>query len=72
MSQPPVNRMVDSTVSCVKCGARGIGTCDCWERCSCGWLAEKGQPCGNGETRACSTKTKYGKYNRHTKRWEER
>lgn len=43
---------------------------DNFERCSCGWFAAKGQPCDNPEMSRCSTKVKYGKYNRKTKRYE--
>jgi hypothetical protein len=66
----PIEEMIDSVVKCLKCGAAGIGTCDCWEECSCGWYADKEKPCGNPNTSRCSTKVKYGKYNRKTKRWE--
>ena len=65
-----INRMVDMAVTCSRCGTKGIGNCDCFERCSCGWFADKGKPCGNTETARCSTKVKYGKYNRRTKRYE--
>lgn len=65
-----LNRLVESSVSCAKCGTKGIGACDCWERCSCGWMAEKGKPCDNPEASRCSTKVKHGKYNRKTKRYE--
>ena len=43
---------------------------DNFERCSCGWFAAKGEPCDNPEMSRCSTKIKYGKYNRKTKRYE--
>jgi hypothetical protein len=33
--------------------------CDCYERCSCGYTTDKGQPCRNPETTRCSTKLKY-------------
>lgn len=46
----PFDCLIESSVSCTKCGAKGVGTCNCWER--------------------CSTKVKYGKYNRKTKRYE--
>lgn len=65
-----LERMIDATMRCLKCGTPGIGTCSCWERCSCGWTAEAGKPCGNQVTRRCSTKLRYGKYNRRTKRYE--
>lgn len=66
----PINRMIDAVVRCTKCGAKGLFTCDCWERCSCGWSAERGKICGNPQTKSCSTRCKYGKYNRRTKTWE--
>lgn len=66
----PIDRLIGrSDLRCVKCGA-SKGECDCWESCSCGWTAEKGKPCRNPETKRCSTKLKYGKYNRSTKRYE--
>ena len=58
-----------SSMKCTLCGA-GMGNCDCWEQCTCGWTAEKGKPCSNPKTARCSTKLKYGKYNRSTKRYE--
>lgn len=66
----PINRLIDAAdLRCTKCDAPK-NTCDCWEWCSCGWYAEKGKPCRNPETRRCSTKVKYGAYNRKTKRYE--
>ena len=66
----PIDKLLDAVdFRCTKCNAP-MGACDCWERCSCGWMAEKGTPCGNPKTGRCSTKVKYGKYNRKTKRWE--
>jgi len=44
----------------MKCGTQGIGNCDCYEKCSCGWFADKGQPCKNPTIKRCSTKIKYG------------
>lgn len=57
---------------CVKCGTEGVGFnfCGCWEKCSCGWTADAGQQCRNPDTIRCSTKVKYGKWNRKTKRYE--
>jgi hypothetical protein len=55
---------------CTICGAPA-GTCDCWERCSCGWHALRGEMCRNPETIRCSTKLKYGVYNRRTRRYEK-
>lgn len=34
------------------------------------WSARKGEPCRNPVTKRCSTKVKYGKYNRSAKRYE--
>jgi hypothetical protein len=62
----PLDRMILGAVRCVKCGA-AYGACDCWERCSCGWTAEKGKSCGNPETTHCSTKLKYG---RERRKWK--
>lgn len=29
--------MVDAAVSCCACGAKGVGTCNCWDKCpDCG------------------------------------
>lgn len=58
-----------ANMRCTVCGAPA-GDCDCWERCSCGWSARKGEPCRNPVTKRCSIKVKYGKYNRSTKRYE--
>jgi hypothetical protein len=55
----PINSMVDAVVSCVLCGTSGVGNCDCWEHCSCGWWARAGTPCRNPSTTRCSTKLKY-------------
>lgn len=45
-------------LKCTICEA-DEGECDCWEKCSCGWMAEKGMPCENPDTKNCSTKLKY-------------
>lgn len=66
----PIEAMIDASESCSKCGTKGMFKCDCYEKCSCGWIAESGKPCRNPETARCSTKVKYGKYNRKTKRHE--
>lgn len=63
----PINRMIGAVVHCVKCGTQGEGNCDCWEHCSCGWWADKGQPCRNPDTTRCSTKIKYGQKLRRVK-----
>ena len=52
--------------SCTKCDARGVGTCDCWVQCSCGWTAEKNRPCRNQGTTDCSTKAQYKQAHRLT------
>lgn len=70
MGNDLLSRAINACVRCVRCGALGVFTCDCHERCSCGWFADKGQPCGNPNTARCSTKVKYGVYNRRTKRYE--
>lgn len=61
-----LDRLMDSTMRCVKCNAP-MGHCACWEKCSCGWSTERGQPCGNPATSRCSTKLKYG---RPMKEWK--
>jgi hypothetical protein len=60
--------LMNGGFTCLKCGSDL--PCDCWEKCSCGWTTEVGQPCRNADTSRCSTKVKYGKYNRKTKRYE--
>ena len=56
----PIEILIDSCgMKCCKCGA-DAGKCDCWTECSCGWSAEKGQPCNNPATTRCSTKLKFG------------
>lgn len=57
-----------SMLKCTKCGQPG--NFGCWVRCSCGWSAEAGRPCGNPETTRCSTKVRFGFYNRKTRRYE--
>lgn len=62
---PPIDTMIDDCgLRCTKCLQ---SKCNCWEQCSCGWSAERGTVCTNPNTRACSLKVKYGKYNRKTK-----
>lgn len=54
---------------CTMCNS-AMGACDCWETCSC-WITNlRGEFCRNPETTRCSSKLKYGKYNRKTKRYE--
>ena len=43
----PINRMIDSSVSCSKCGTKGMFNCDCFYRCPCGWIIEKDKDCHN-------------------------
>lgn len=66
----PIEQMINASVSCGKCGTKGFMVCDCYAKCSCGYLHEKGKPCANPETRRCSSKVQFGKYNRRTKRYE--
>lgn len=80
MDERAINTFADllagrATLYCVICSApstAGKDTCDCWEKCSCGWSALKGEPCRNPATTRCSTKVKYGKYNRKTRRYEKK
>lgn len=65
-----INQMIDDAMVCAKCGTKGFLKCDCFEQCSCGWITDAGKPCDNPETTRCSTKVKYGTYNRKTKRYE--
>ena len=51
-----MERLIDAAVSCVTCGTKGMGNCDCQTRCTCGWWAEKGKPCRNPTTVLCSSK----------------
>lgn len=55
----PINSMIDAAMRCLKCGTQGMWNCDCHVQCSCGWIADKGQPCNNPETRYCSTKLRH-------------
>ena len=43
----PVNRLIDSSVSCSKCGTKGMFNCDCFYKCWCGWIIDKGEDCRN-------------------------
>lgn len=61
--------MIFAAVKCVKCGEK-LDVCDCREKCSCNWMAERGTICNNPETIRCSLKLKYGKWNRRTRRYE--
>jgi hypothetical protein len=36
-----INRLIDASVVCLRCGTQGMGTCGCYERCGrqgCDWL----------------------------------
>lgn len=61
-----INRLIDAVMKCVKCGA-AVGKCDCWEKCSCGWSNSRGKFCRNPNTIRCSSKLKYGQWNRSTR-----
>lgn len=67
----PIESLLDKVDwKCAICGqSKRIG-CDCQEKCSCGWTVRKGRQCGNSTTIRCSTKIKYGKWNRKTRRYE--
>ena len=64
-----LNMLPDSIFKCGLCGA-AMGKCNCWEKCSCGWTARRGQPCNNPNTTKCSTKVKYKRATvEEPKRW---
>jgi len=42
----PLEKMIDSTVKCVKCG-KGMKECKCWKKCNCGWFYAVGKKCRN-------------------------
>ena len=42
-----IGDLIHASVRCVKCGAKGVGTCDCWVKCPCGWTKGRDEPCGN-------------------------
>lgn len=46
--ETPIENFILKSVGCVKCGAP-YGKCDCWTKCKCGWLYEKGKKCQNEE-----------------------
>jgi hypothetical protein len=60
-SRSPIQRLIDasSTMCCTIC-AQPMGTCQCWEDCSCGNSTLRGTSCTNPLTTDCSTKLKYG------------
>ncbi len=41
-----INSLIDSCVKCVQCG-KGLGSCDCFIVCLCGWFREPGVCCKN-------------------------
>jgi len=52
----PIEKMIDNSVKCVKCGTKGYLKCDCWSECktsNCTWLVEKGKKC-----KGCNKKLK--------------
>lgn len=49
---------IDSNVRCTKCGTKGVGNCDCWTRCNCGWSYEKGGKCRNPIHKKVKVKSK--------------
>ena len=51
----PLDGMIDANVTCTRCGTKGVGNCDCWEPCGCGWSKGRGEPCDNP---ACPTNKK--------------
>jgi hypothetical protein len=44
----------------------------CTYLCSCKWYTQNGVPCGNPQTHACSSRVRWGKYNRKTKAYEQK
>ncbi len=40
-----INNLIDRSVRCAQCGTPGVGTCNCWARCPCGWIYEAGGRC---------------------------
>jgi len=45
------------------------GCPECSDRCSCGWWHIPGTPCYNPMTARCSSRVKYGRYDRKKKVW---
>jgi hypothetical protein len=41
-----IDSLIDSVARCTICGAP-YGQCDCWVKCKCGYLYEKGTKCKN-------------------------
>lgn len=41
-----IRDMITASVRCTLCGAKGVGTCDCWATCPrCGCMYERGKDC---------------------------
>lgn len=59
MASPIDILFAKANLRCTKCNATMEQGCDCWVKCSCGWHAENGRPCGNQQTVRCSTKAKF-------------
>jgi hypothetical protein len=51
-------QMVEGNYRCDICGVNGLGKCDHWEECSCGWVMQVGEACDNPQTNDCSRKLK--------------
>lgn len=43
----PIDKLISQRVKCTICGVQGVGNCNFWEMCSCGWFKEKGGKCNN-------------------------
>jgi len=54
MTQHPLERAIDEICKCVLCG-KPMGQCDCWVRCPCGLLHERGKLCRNPACRPAET-----------------
>lgn len=39
-----INDAIDAVATCVKCGRTKRGGCDCYVKCDCGWLKDRGTP----------------------------
>lgn len=65
-----------TNMTCCKCGKAAPDgnpeACGCWEKCSCGWLNEKGQFCRNPATKRCSGKVNYGQWDRSARAYVPR
>jgi hypothetical protein len=60
-SRRPIDALLDSAdFRCSICRAP-MGTCDCWELCTCGYMARKGESCNNPNTTRCSSKVQHGR-----------